>query len=174
METWRPVVDFEEYYEVSDRGRVRSLDRTLRDGRVKIGRVLKPNRLKDGYEQVSLCVDGRVNFMKVHRLVAMAFIQNEENKTDVNHRNGIKHDNRLENLEWVTKSENMKHAYTFLKIPPNRPWLGKKSIRRKLTDEQIRAIRSDKRTRTDIAKDYGVVMQTISNIKLGYYYKEIV
>ena len=170
MEEWRDVAGFEGLYEVSNLGNVRSVHKP--DGRR--GRLLKPNRLRQGYLQVTLYLDGKPHWRKVHRLVGFAFIDNPFGKPDINHKNGIKHDNRAENLEWVTKSENGLHAFRVLKIQPNRPGLGKPSHRRKLTSDQIREIRKDPRTCSAIAKDYGVVQQTISNIKLGYFYKEIV
>ena len=68
---------------------------------------MKPAKNKYGYVQIGLCKNGKQKTVRVHRLLALAFIPNPENKTDVDHINGIKHDNRLENLRWVTHKENM-------------------------------------------------------------------
>lgn len=112
---------------------------------------------RDGYECISLRLeDGGPKTTKVHRLVAESFIPNPENKTDVNHMNGIKTDNRVENLEWNTKSENNKHAYrTGLKNHK-----GVNHPRSKLTEEDIVEIKwawgSGLFTKTEIAKDYKV------------------
>lgn len=98
------------------------------DGRVinKYGKALRHIRSANGYQQVCLMVDKKRNPMYVHRLVAMAYIENPYNKPQVNHINGIKHDNRVDNLEWVTCSENIKHAFdTGLKFPANK---GKKKL----------------------------------------------
>ena len=70
-------------------------------------REVKPCKDKNGYVVVSLCKNGKQKFFKVHRLLALAFIPNPENKTDVDHINGIRDDNRLENLRWLTHKENL-------------------------------------------------------------------
>tara|TARA_R110000772_G_scaffold244683_1_gene357879 strand:+ start:102 stop:575 length:474 start_codon:yes stop_codon:yes gene_type:complete len=69
--------------------------------------LMKPYKTKDGYIQVSLSKNGKVKTLYVHRLLATAFIPNPENKRCVDHINGIKHDNRLENLRWATHKENL-------------------------------------------------------------------
>jgi len=111
MEKWKDIKGYEGLYQVSNLGNVKSLDRIIWNGHTKHlhkGRIMKPkgNRYKD----VILCKEGKSKKYYVHRLVAIEFISNTENKPQVNHINGIKEDNRIDNLEWVTASENGKHA----------------------------------------------------------------
>jgi|AntAceMinimDraft_18_1070375.scaffolds.fasta_scaffold92334_2 hypothetical protein len=117
MEEWKDVKGYEGYYEVSNLGRVRSLDRVidlvnpLTGGEIKRkGKLLKQRELF-GYMLVNLCVHDRRKNTRVHRMVTEAFLDNPDNKPYVNHKNGIKSDNRLYNLEWVTGSENNIHAF---------------------------------------------------------------
>lgn len=106
-EVWRPVVGYEGRYEVSDFGRVRSLNYRMRQGRVHL---LRPAKNPDGYLNVHLhALDGGKS-LKVHRLVAQAFLQNPEHLPEVNHRNEIKDDNRAVNLEWCARDENMRYG----------------------------------------------------------------
>ena len=116
MENWRPVVGYEGFYEVSDHGRVRTVERRVENGLKNSGyrtvppRILKQKLKKIGYKEVSLSKDGIVKSHHVHKLVAMAFLSRPDGAECVNHKNLNKADNRAENLEWCTYSENSKHA----------------------------------------------------------------
>lgn len=116
METWKAVKGYEGYYEVSDCGNVRGVDRMVKtsilhsDHRLRAGKTLKKNLKKNGYYTVDLCKEGEVKSKSVHRLVAEAFIPNPDNLAVVNHKNGVKTDNSVGNLEWVTYKENHWHA----------------------------------------------------------------
>jgi hypothetical protein len=118
VEEWRPAHIYGDFYEVSDRGRVRSIDRWVDNPSVKggkqkrKGKILKQSLSSKGYWQVALAKDGKKKMCNTHKLVAMAFVLNDspEEKIEVNHKNGNHQDPRVENLEWVTPSGNRTHA----------------------------------------------------------------
>lgn len=109
---WKDIVGYEGYYQVSDTGEVRSL--IMWDGahycRRKEPFLLSKANSSTGYYNVGLCKNNKRSCRKVHRLVAEAFIPNEEGKPQVNHKDGNKRNNNVENLEWVTSRENLVHA----------------------------------------------------------------
>jgi hypothetical protein len=119
-EIWHPCAGYETHYEVSNLGNVRSIERMVLhiEGGLKRNpsKVLKLGKSKNGYLTVSFSVDSVKSNHSVHRLVARAFIPNESNKPQVNHKDGNKHNNHVENLEWMTRSENTKHAYSVLNV----------------------------------------------------------
>lgn len=110
-EIWKDIEGYEGLYQVSNIGRVKSLNYN-RTGEEKILKLCKVR----GYLYVGLCKDGKNKSLKVHRLVATAFIPNPENKPNIDHINTIRTDNRVENLHWVTQRENVNNPITMSKI----------------------------------------------------------
>lgn len=113
-EIWRDIVGYEGYYKVSNTGFVRSIDRSVKGPRnteYHLKGKLKHQYInRDGYCTVHLKKEGKSQQIQVHRLVAIAFIPNINNLPQVNHIDGNKANNRVENLEWVTAKQNMQHA----------------------------------------------------------------
>lgn len=118
-ELWKDIINFEGYYQVSNHGRVRSLDRYVvanKNGGLKLlkGKIMKLTKAKgrnnDGYLVVNLRKKGKNKVLGVHRLVAEAFVDNPNNYPIPNHKDGNKENNFSDNLEWTTYSQNNQHA----------------------------------------------------------------
>jgi hypothetical protein len=113
-EIWKPIKGFEGAYEVSNLGKVRSLDRyILQNGskRFMKGREIYIKKDSYGYEIATLHVNGKKFYKKVHRLVGIAFIDNKDMLECINHKNFDRADNRVENLEWISRADNMRYSY---------------------------------------------------------------
>ena len=114
-EVWKDIEGYEGLYQVSTCGNIKSLAKPRKNGNgrcyIQKEKLLKQSFTSTGYKKVELYKDGKRKSFKVHRLVAIAFIPNPDNKPEVNHIDGNKINNNIDNLEWVTSSENTIHAY---------------------------------------------------------------
>lgn len=168
--SWRWVRGYKNYFRVSKRGRVRSVNRTIsyRDGRVRFyaGCILSPScNPKTGYLTVGLSRNGKAKHFYVHRLVAEAFIPNPHDLPEVNHKDLNKTNNTVDNLEWSTHSGNKKHAVrNGVKFNP-RPKKGEESPNSKLTWIKVRKIRrlwaTGKYTQDKLAEMFGVTQTNV-------------
>lgn len=154
---WKPITGYEHRYEVSDKGFIRN---------VKTGKMKVPQLMKNGYFQVLFWTKHKGKGCLVHRLVAEAFLPNPLNLSDVNHKDGNKQNNSVDNLEWCSRSHNIKHAYeNHLRHPSNQ----------KLTLDQVRYIKDNPCgfTRHELAQMFGVTYWCICNIYQGKSHKGV-
>lgn len=123
LEIWKSIKDFENCYEVSNLGNVRSLDRyyyckSKEKPNLFKGKILKQRFDKYGYLTVNLKKNQKSHIKKVHRLVAIAFLENKNKCTNINHKDGNKNNNSVSNLEWCTIRENTQHRTKNLLVKP--------------------------------------------------------
>ncbi len=167
IEEWLIVPGYEGYYEISSLGRVYSLPRWIKNGvysyRFIVGHIMHACSDGWGYLHVSFRKNGKIKSHHVHKLVANSFLGNTPIGKEVNHIDGIKTHNWVTNLEYLTRSENKKHAYQLGLCNE----YGERNPFHKLTEQEVIAIRQDNRVQTKIALDYRVSQANISAIKRG-------
>ncbi len=162
IEIWKDVIGFEGLYQVSSLGKVKN--RKLLN--------IKPQINTHGYEYVSLYKNSLKKHYSIHRLIALHFIPNPENKKCVNHIDGNKLNNSLNNLEWCTSSENNIHA---LENNLRKPRKGEYSTQTKLNEEGVIFIRKTKGifTNQEMADKYDVSRSVIAQIRLYNSWKHV-
>ncbi|AFR52615.1 putative HNH endonuclease [Lactococcus phage BM13] len=168
-EYWKDIIGYERYYQVSNLGNVRSLDRKItwkNSFRNISGKTQRLIEHKSGYIRVGLNKNGKKKYHNVHRLVALTFIDNPEEKQEVNHIDGNKDNNRCENLEWCTRSENIKHAVKtglMTHLKENSTIMRKKVIQMDLNRNPISVFDS----LSEASKETGISKTYISQIANG-------
>lgn len=166
---WKDIQGYEGYYQISNTGFVLSLPRKSNSSLS----VLKPQLSCHGYPQVGLKVKGKGRkLVRIHRLVALHFIPNPENKPEVNHINRNRADYRIENLEWCTRTENARHA---AKLGSFNNRSGQRGSHAKIKDSDVPLIMEMIKSKSliDIGKFFNVYPSGISRIVTGKTFKNV-
>jgi hypothetical protein len=170
-EVWKEINGYEGIYLISNLGNVKSLERFVSNhsgfNKKLKEKYRKPSISKTGYYVLDLQKESKRKTFKLHRLIAIAFIENTFNKPCINHKNGNKLDNRIENLEWCTISENNIHAEnTKLKNDS-----GVNNPKSNITENDVYFIRNSKLKLKELSEKFNINQSGISKIKLRKTYK---
>ena len=171
VEEWKSlkgIVECGDYYEISNLGRLRSVDREViaKNGTVRRfkGIIRKTKKNNRDYIMASLSLNDKDKTVLIHRMVALAFLPNIDNLPEVNHIDGDKNNNRVDNLEWMTSKENQTHARNNGLSIQN----GENSVNAKLTNEQANEIRSlwnnEGVSRIELSKKFNVSISVVARI----------
>jgi hypothetical protein len=172
-EVWKDVSGFEGAYQVSNRGRVKSLERVVKSRWAKgctYHEKMLSLKTKNRYCKVVLRLNGELKNALIHRLVAQAFIPNPKNLPEVNHIDGDTNNNAADNLEWCNASQNAHHA---LALGLRKSVKGDKHGKSKITEKQAREIKYSTESRKALAEKYGLTYSGIYQIQAGYRWKHI-
>lgn len=168
-EIWKPVKGYESYYEVSNEGNIRTIERIIKlptHQYLKKQKLLTQFKDRRGYFHVKLYDgNGKCKSLTTHRIVALTFLNNPKELIEVNHIDHNKHNNCLSNLEWITRSDNIKHSYSF-RDP--KTYKGSANKNSKLTESEVINIRKEykttKTTYKQLSNKYNVGITLISYI----------
>lgn len=177
MEIWKDIPGYEGLYQASDLGNVKSLNHIRNNGTNKYmqkGKKLKFSKDHNGYLLVRLSKNGIAKTYKLHRIIAMTFIENTFNKKTINHINGNKEDNRVNNLEWATQKEQIDHQHKILKVPYSDCKKCHEANKKKIIRNDGKIYNSIMEAKIDLGKKYAHISEVCQGkIKTtyGYSYK---
>ena len=151
MDLWKDIPNFEGLYQASVNGQIKKVSNE--------NKIMRFSLNQSGYLQVRLSKNGKAKTYRVNRLIALTFIKNPLNKRTVNHINGIKTDNRVENLEWATEKEQAIHRHKILGIPTSDCSACHKANLRKVIRDDGKIYNSIKEAKEDLNKPHAHIVE---------------
>lgn len=164
-EIWKPIKDYEGLYEISNYGRIKSLSRKSKTKIIKDEKILKTFKRHTGYIQAKLSKKSKLYNPIVSRIVAEAFLEKPSYKCVTNHIDCVRDNNHVDNLEWISQSQNTRYAF----LKGNKSQKGEKNNRSKLTMEKVNEIRkfkqnNDHLSQQEIADHFNLKRENVKDI----------